>query len=141
VVDAGDGAQPDGHAIASLATTQVAALSSTQIAALTTEAIGRETGREAKDARTVAACGRWRATGSKTSTLDHASPPDSGAQLRQSHLRQAFAYTLNSCCCLKKNGAPEEIRTPDPQIRSLVLYPAELRVRGTAVITACVAIL
>ena len=25
-------------------------------------------------------------------------------------------------------GAPEEIRTPDPQIRSLVLYPAELRV-------------
>jgi hypothetical protein len=27
----------------------------------------------------------------------------------------------------KKNGAPEEIRTPDPQIRSLVLYPAELR--------------
>ena len=26
------------------------------------------------------------------------------------------------------NGAPEEIRTPDPQIRSLVLYPAELRV-------------
>src|SRR6516164_6301282 len=25
------------------------------------------------------------------------------------------------------NGAPEEIRTPDPQIRSLVLYPAELR--------------
>ena len=29
-----------------------------------------------------------------------------------------------------KNGAPEEIRTPDPQIRSLVLYPAELRVRG-----------
>ena len=25
------------------------------------------------------------------------------------------------------DGAPEEIRTPDPQIRSLVLYPAELR--------------
>jgi hypothetical protein len=30
----------------------------------------------------------------------------------------------------KTNGAPEEIRTPDPQIRSLVLYPAELRVRA-----------
>jgi hypothetical protein len=30
-------------------------------------------------------------------------------------------------------GAPEEIRTPDPQIRSLVLYPAELRVRGPIV--------
>jgi hypothetical protein len=28
-----------------------------------------------------------------------------------------------------QNGAPEEIRTPDPQIRSLVLYPAELRAR------------
>ena len=27
-------------------------------------------------------------------------------------------------------GAPGAIRTPDPQIRSLVLYPAELRVRG-----------
>ena len=31
----------------------------------------------------------------------------------------------------EKNGAPEEIRTPDPQIRSLVLYPAELRVHKT----------
>jgi hypothetical protein len=30
---------------------------------------------------------------------------------------------------LHGNGAPEEIRTPDPQIRSLVLYPAELRAR------------
>jgi hypothetical protein len=28
-----------------------------------------------------------------------------------------------------RSGAPEEIRTPDPQIRSLVLYPAELRAR------------
>jgi hypothetical protein len=27
------------------------------------------------------------------------------------------------------DGAPERIRTPDPQIRSLVLYPAELPVR------------
>src|SRR3546814_13438246 len=26
-------------------------------------------------------------------------------------------------------GAPGEIRTPDPQVRSLVLYPAELRAR------------
>ena len=29
-----------------------------------------------------------------------------------------------------ENGALEEIRTPDPQIRSLVLYPAELRARS-----------
>ena len=28
-----------------------------------------------------------------------------------------------------ENGAPERIRTSDPQIRSLVLYPAELRAR------------
>ena len=28
------------------------------------------------------------------------------------------------------DGAPERIRTSDPQIRSLVLYPAELRVRA-----------
>ncbi len=27
-------------------------------------------------------------------------------------------------------GAPEEIRTPDPLVRSQVLYPAELRARG-----------
>ncbi len=31
-------------------------------------------------------------------------------------------------------GGPGAIRTPDPQIRSLVLYPAELRVRCEAVI-------
>lgn len=29
----------------------------------------------------------------------------------------------------KMIGAPGAIRTPDPQIRSLMLYPAELRVR------------
>ena len=29
---------------------------------------------------------------------------------------------------LVSNGTPGAIRTPDPQIRSLVLYPAELRV-------------
>ena len=27
------------------------------------------------------------------------------------------------------NGAPGEIRTPDPNVRSVVLYPAELRAR------------
>ncbi len=30
----------------------------------------------------------------------------------------------------KKLGAPERIRTPNPQIRSLVLYPVELRARA-----------
>ena len=32
-------------------------------------------------------------------------------------------------CDIEGNGAPGKIRTPDPQIRSLVLYPAELRAR------------
>jgi hypothetical protein len=27
----------------------------------------------------------------------------------------------------KKNGAPEEIRTPDPRIRNPLLYPTELQ--------------
>ena len=31
---------------------------------------------------------------------------------------------------IENNGAPERIRTSDPQIRSLVLYPAELRARN-----------
>jgi hypothetical protein len=35
--------------------------------------------------------------------------------------------TSKFCTKIKDFGAPEEIRTPDPQIRSLVLYPAELR--------------
>ncbi len=32
------------------------------------------------------------------------------------------------------NGAPGAIRTPGPQIRSLMLYPAELRVHWNAAI-------
>ena len=32
----------------------------------------------------------------------------------------------------KENGAPERIRTSDPQIRSLMLYPAELRAHWEA---------
>ena len=31
---------------------------------------------------------------------------------------------------LKKSGAPGEIRTPDPLVRSQMLYPAELRARS-----------
>jgi hypothetical protein len=54
----------------------------------------------------------------------------------QSSKRQYFRH-FNE----EENGAPEEIRTPDPQIRSLVLYPAELRVRVAVPVTGCVAIL
>jgi hypothetical protein len=31
---------------------------------------------------------------------------------------------------MKVNGAPGEIRTPDPLVRSQMLYPAELRARA-----------
>ena len=31
---------------------------------------------------------------------------------------------------IKKNGAPEEIRTPDPLLRRQLLYPAELQALG-----------
>ncbi len=42
-----------------------------------------------------------------------------------------FCGQSNFAKCLKRggDGAPGAIRTPDPQIRSLVLYPAEPRVR------------
>ncbi len=36
------------------------------------------------------------------------------------------------------NGAPERIRTSDPQIRSLMLYPAELRARGSETVLKAV---
>ncbi len=40
---------------------------------------------------------------------------------------QAQKCQLFGVPVFQRDGAPEEIRTPDPQIRSLVLYPAELR--------------
>ena len=58
---------------------------------------------------------------------------------RRDHLRavaqrvEVVTYLSGTICdlCLRSvqygNGAPERIRTSDPQIRSLVLYPAELR--------------
>ena len=41
----------------------------------------------------------------------------------------AVGPTAKRLWLLGENGAPGEIRTPGPQIRSLVLYPAELRAR------------
>ena len=43
---------------------------------------------------------------------------------------------INSNTYGEENGAPERIRTSDPQIRSLVLYPAELRVLALAPLAA-----
>ena len=34
----------------------------------------------------------------------------------------------------KLNGAPGEIRTPDPLVRSQVLYPAELRAHASIIL-------
>ena len=48
-------------------------------------------------------------------------------------LRQArdAAVALKSCRIVRKeNGAPGKTRTSNPQIRSLVLYPIELRARS-----------
>src|SRR4051794_35764346 len=41
----------------------------------------------------------------------------------------AFGATAKRLWLLTENGAPGRIRTSGPQIRSLVLYPAELRAR------------
>ena len=47
------------------------------------------------------------------------------------HIQRQFEQPLSfqDCYNLSRNGAPGEIRTPDPLIRSQVLYPAELRAR------------
>ena len=51
-------------------------------------------------------------------------------------LRVCFSTNCSYTRCRKVtvfvnlNGAPGAIRTPGPQIRSLMLYPAELRVHG-----------
>jgi hypothetical protein len=39
-----------------------------------------------------------------------------------------FSFPGNAVSCWKY-GAPGEIRTPDPLVRSQMLYPAELRAR------------
>ena len=51
---------------------------------------------------------------------------------RRLHLRAKLdaLYFILSASSIPPNGAPGRIRTSDPQIRSLVLYPAELRARG-----------
>src|SRR5262249_32309975 len=53
-----------------------------------------------------------------------------GSQTRSNRQRSTVAPPAKAaglaCPVLYRSGAPEEIRTPDPQIRSLVLYPAEL---------------
>src|SRR5579862_6993051 len=46
-------------------------------------------------------------------------------------VRQDLACTvITAAIGQSQDGAPGEIRTPDPQVRSLVLYPTELRARA-----------
>ncbi len=40
---------------------------------------------------------------------------------------------------MRNIGAPEKIRTSNPQIRSLVLYPVELRAQITEIDVLCIA--
>ena len=40
------------------------------------------------------------------------------------------SYSVHNIILLQENGAPEEIRTPDPLLRRQLLYPAELQALG-----------
>ena len=51
------------------------------------------------------------------------------SQERQIEAGKLSPQPFNMLKTLKKSGAPGTIRTSDPQIRSLMLYPAELRAR------------
>jgi hypothetical protein len=87
--------------------------------------IGRDSLRcEVSEDKSLQSAAGWAEEESKATT---------GALCASAHYRNAYRndsvtrpkYSAKSLI----NGAPEEIRTPDPQIRSLVLYPAELRAR------------
>ena len=54
-------------------------------------------------------------------------PPSTAAKTTCAAASPRAIRPLDQCPVLFRNGAPERIRTSDPQIRSLVLYPAELR--------------
>ena len=48
-------------------------------------------------------------------------------QVRVHDLKHTFGRRLRAARVLVKYGAPGEIRTPDPLVRSQILYPTELR--------------
>ncbi len=52
--------------------------------------------------------------------------PHAGPQNAEDNKKAVSLLQLTACFCY---GAPEEIRTPGLQVRSLLLYPAELRAR------------
>ena len=57
-------------------------------------------------------------------SLPESIPP--GATNGKENKKAVSLLQLTACFCC---GAPEEIRTPGLQVRSLLLYPAELRAR------------
>ena len=61
--------------------------------------------------------------GTPRSTLFPASMPRASVPVKQKGAEAPF----------EANGAPGEIRTPDHQVRSLVLYPTELRARAASI--------
>ena len=58
----------------------------------------------------------------------HATPADPFAQKRALRLKCSVSWVF---------GAPETIRTSDPCLRRAVLYPTELRARGSGDFTVC----
>ena len=52
--------------------------------------------------------------------------PPTGIKNTKDNKKAVSLLQLTACFCC---GAPEEIRTPGLQVRSLLLYPAELRAR------------
>jgi hypothetical protein len=76
----------------------------------------------------------WRAHKPKRAAGPRANVRTSGARQTSRHARpyRWQPPTHPFIASEKGNGAPERIRTSDPQIRSLVLYPAELRARAAS---------
>ena len=73
-----------------------------------------------------------RATSIRSSTRSKSTTTPSGSSAARTSSKRpspANRSRTEMFVVLYASGAPEEIRTPDPQIRSLVLYPAELRAR------------
>ncbi len=64
------------------------------------------------------------------STTDNVRPGAPTSPHEPSRITTRLAGGRSGLWTMLKNGAPERIRTSDPQIRSLVLYPAELRARS-----------
>ncbi len=66
----------------------------------------------------------------------HAAPCDGSPACEARYGKKQKAGESAFAGLLRCSGAPGEIRTPDHQVRSLVLYPAELRARSWKIMTS-----